>query len=344
MQSEVIQLNDYTSNTSLEQIANRINESKRILLTTHSKPDGDALGSVLALSRALGNQNRQTDIWLMGPLEPNLKLTAADTPLRFVEQQSPDNEYDLVIVSDTGAWSQLEPLEKWLRNHYQSTIVIDHHSRGDDVGELRLIDSKAASTTQIIADLLDELNCQITGGDGSIAEALFIGLATDTGWFRFSNSQADVFRLGARLLEIGVNKTKLYQLLEETMRPQRLALEGRALSSLEYLKGGTIALMMVGLNDFKETNCTGEDLINLVNAPMVVGSIRVSILLTQAQPKLTKISFRSKPQIKGSNNPPATDVNELARQFGGGGHINAAGARMECDINEARKAVIEALK
>ncbi len=337
-------MSDYTTNTSIQQVAKRINAAKRILLTTHSKPDGDALGSVLALSRALNNQDRRADIWLMGPLEPNLKQTAGETPLRFVEQKIPDDDYDLVIVSDTGAWSQLEPLEKWLRNHYQSTIVIDHHARGDDVGELRLINSKAASTTQIIAELLDELNCEITGGEGSIAEALFIGLATDTGWFRFSSAQADAFHLGAKLLEIGVDKTRLYQLLEETLRPQRLALEARALSSLEFLNNGSIALMMVGLKDFKETKCTGEDLTNLVNAPMVVGEVRVSILLTQAQPKLTKISFRSKPQINGSSGPPAINANSLAQQFGGGGHINAAGARMECDIEEARKAVIAALK
>lgn len=336
-------MNDYTTNTSFEQVASRINEAERILLTTHSKPDGDALGSVLALSRALNTQNRQAEIWLMGPLEPNLKQTAADTSLRFVEQQIPDDDYDLVIVSDTGAWSQLEPLEKWLRNHDQKIIVIDHHARGDDVGKLRLINSKAASTTQIIAELLDELKCPITGGEGSIAEALFIGLATDTGWFRFSSAQADAFYLGAKLLEIGVDKTRLYQLLEETLRPQRLALEARALSSLEFLKDGSIALMMVGLSDFKETDCTGEDLTNLVNAPMVVGEVRVSILLTQTQPKLTKISFRSKPHIKGSNYPPAINVNDLAQQFGGGGHINAAGARMECDIEEARKVIISAL-
>ncbi|MCH8823035.1 MAG: bifunctional oligoribonuclease/PAP phosphatase NrnA [Planctomycetes bacterium] len=337
-------MNQYTTNTSITQIASRINAAKRILLTTHSKPDGDALGSVLALSRALNNPNRQADIWLMGPLEPNLKQTAAETPLMFIEQKMPDDDYDLVIVSDTGAWSQLDPLEKWLRNHYQKIIVIDHHARGDDVGELKLIDSKAASTTQIIAELLDELDCPITGGDGSIAEALFIGLATDTGWFRFSSAQAEAFYLGAKLLEIGVDKTKLFQLLEETLRPQRLALEARALSSLEFLKDGSITLMMVGIKDFKETNCTGEDLANLVNAPMVVGSVRVSILLTQAQPKLTKISFRSKPLIKGSNDPPAINVNDLAQQFGGGGHINAAGARMECDIDEARKTVIAALQ
>ena len=102
--------------------------------------------------------------------------------------------------------------------------------------------------------------------------------------------------------------------------------------------------MMVGIKDFKETDCTGEDLANLVNAPMVVGSVRVSILLSQAQPKLTKISFRSKPLIKGSNDPPAINANDLAQRFGGGGHINAAGARMECDIDEARKAVIAALQ
>ena len=337
-------MSEYASNSTVQQIAQRIRAATKIVLTAHTKPDGDALGAVLALQRGLTGIGQNAEIWLMGPLEANLQTVAAQTPLHFVdEDKSPPDDCDLVIVADTGAWSQLGPIEPWLRARFDDVIVVDHHVHGDDVGAMRLIDSNAASTTQMLVALLEELGCELTGGVGSVAEALFVGLATDTGWFKYESAGAQAMYLAARLLELGVDKTRLYQLIEESFRPQRLALQARAMASLEFVDDGAVAIMVLREEDFQQTGATVDDLSNLVNVPMQVGSVRASILLVQHEPKRTKISFRSKPSTSGSAQGNSIDVNELAHRFGGGGHIHAAGARIEDDVDAARQAVLAAL-
>ena len=125
--------------------------------------------------------------------------------------------------------------------------------------------------TQLLVDLMDELVIKLVGERGGVAEALFVGLATDTGWFKFQNADSEAFRVASRLLEVGVDKSRLYQVIEETAAPSRLALEARSLSSLEYYKDGSIAIMLLREEDFKATGGSLNDLTGLVNTPMQVG-------------------------------------------------------------------------
>jgi len=344
---------EYGSTATYADIARRIRSAARIAVVSHSKPDGDAVGSMLALKRAIDamedeqgeSGHKQVDMFLMGAIESNLLIVVGDTPYAQVEENPPGDDYDLILVVDTGAWSQLEPVESWLRRHHELVIGLDHHAWGDaDVASMRVVDASMASATQLLVPLLDELGCPLTGGVGGVAEALFVGLATDTGWFRHNNAGAEVFSVAARLLSHGVDKSRLYQILEETHRPQRLALEARALGSLTYVLDDTVAIMALGMQDFHITGGSLEDLTGLVNMPMVVGRIRISILLAQIEPGLTKVSFRSKPPIPGYEDDGFYDVNKLAQQFGGGGHVHAAGARIEKEIDDARAAIITAVE
>ncbi|MHC4414812.1 MAG: DHH family phosphoesterase [Planctomycetota bacterium] len=336
----------YRSTATIDQIAARITRGRRILLTTHVKPDGDGMGATLALRRALvveGEPDRAADIYLMGPVEASLREVAGDTPYHLVEDGPPGDDYDLVAVLDTGSWSQLEPLAEWLKRRREDVIGLDHHAKGDDVAPMRIVDPRAASTTQVMMPLLEAMGCEITGGPNGVAEALFVGLATDTGWFRFSSADPEALRLAARLLEHGVDKTRLYRITEETFRPQRLALQARALASLEYARNGSVIIMTLRPQDFQATGGCMEDLSQLVNTPMSVRAVQVSILLAQTGPKRTKISFRSKPPLPGADRAEAVDVNLLAQRFGGGGHTHAAGAGVEMDADEARDAVLAVL-
>ena len=334
-------MHEYRSNTTIPQLAKRILAASRIAIVTHLKPDGDAMGAGLALVRALTAKGKTAEFFVMGPIETALKIIAGDTPFHHADNQPPGDDYDLIIITDTGAWSQLEPITAWLKKHHDKTIGIDHHARGDDVAAHRFIDSKAVSTTAILVPLLDEMKCELTGGIGGVAEALFVGLATDSGWFRYENAGPEAFALAARLLKCGVNKSRLYQIIEETFGPQRLALEARALASLEFVRDGTVAIQSLTQSDFKTTGASLEDVTGLVNTPMTVGAVRVSILLTQTQPRLTKISLRSKPAMDEGD--AFIDVNQLAARFGGGGHVHAAGARVNMDIDQAKAAVIDAI-
>lgn len=339
-------INEYVSNATYEQLAERIAPAKHIALVSHFKADGDSIGSMLALVRALRARRQRAEALLTGPVDSNLLVLAGDTPCLRVESLPggrPGDDYDLIIVVDTGAWSQLETVADWLRSHHDRVIGIDHHAHGDDVAALRVVDPSMASTTQMVVKLLDVMGEPITGGVNGVAEALFLGLATDTGWFRHGNAGAEVFQVAARLLACGVDKSRLHQLIEESHRAARLGLAARALSSITYAGGGRIAIMSLGPRDFEETGGTVEDLTGMVNLPLVVATIEVSILMAQTEPKRTKVSFRSKSSINPLDPDEFVDVNELAQRFGGGGHVHAAGAKFDMDLPEARARLLTAL-
>ena len=330
----------YQSNSTIAQVARRLLQAKRVLITTHTKPDGDAIGSTVALHRALEQLSIRSQIAYMGPIEPSLLTIAGRTPFVRFESGNAIEPFEVAAVLDTGSWSQLEQMMAILKPRHDDIVVIDHHAHGDEVGALRLVDPTCVSTTALLAPVIEAMGVPLSGGVEGIAEPLFVGLATDSGWFRYGNAGAEAFVLAARLLERGVDKSRLYQILEETHSPQRLALEARGLASLEYIRGGSVAIQTLRVGDFQETGGSPEDLTGLVNAPMTVGKVRVSVLLSQTEPKLTKISFRSKPPPPGGGPKDFDDVNVIAQQFGGGGHVHAAGARLATDIDEAKARVV----
>lgn len=332
-------MDEDTLSATWAEIADRVREAGRVAVVTHRRPDGDALGCVLALARALPSVGAGVDAFLMGGIDPALVGVIRDTPWRSADEEQPGDDYELIIVVDTGAWAQLEPIKGWLRRHHERVVVIDHHVHGDGVAALGVVEPTAAATAVLVTALLDELGCPLTE---AIAEALFVGLATDTGWFRYANANAEAFRLAARLIDVGVDRAGLFQRLEETHRPERLRLEARALASVEYERKETVAIMALTVEDFRDTGGSIHDLTGLVNRPMIVDRVRASILLAEIEPSMTKISLRAK-ESAGAG-AEVIDVNALARRLGGGGHVLAAGARMAADLAEARRAVLRALE
>jgi len=336
------QANVYESTTSFSGLAQRITNAQRIIVTTHRKPDGDAIGSVIGLCRGLQSIGKDATNLFIGPIEHGLRLAAGDCELNILDEVGlPEEEPDLIIVADTGAWSQLEALEKWLRERKEIVIGMDHHANGDEVAAERVVDTSAAACTQVVMELFEEMGISLGSGRNSVAEALFIGLGTDTGWFRFSNADARCFADASRLLEHNINRYELYRTLEETARPARMELLQRMLASIEYV--GSVAIMCLRSTDFQETNGSSTDLIGLVNTPMILENIQAAVLLTDSDPTVTKISFRSKPSMPGA---PITliDVNKLANNFEGGGHVHAAGARVFSPLEDVKAQLIELLQ
>ena len=334
--------NVYESTTSFAGLAKRINDAQRIIVTTHRKPDGDAIGSVVGLCRGLQSIGKDVTNLFIGPIERGLRLAVGDIKINLVEEGGiPSEDPDLIIVVDTGAWSQLEALEQWLRTNKEIVIGMDHHANGDEVACDRVVDTTAAACTQVVMELLEEMKISLGSGRNSVAEALFIGIGTDTGWFRFSNADARCFADASKLLEQGIDRYQLYRTLEETARPARMQLLQRMLASVEYV--GTVAIMCIRSTDFQETNGSSTDLIGLVNTPMVLEHIQASVLLTDTDPTITKMSFRSKPSMPGEPSS-LIDVNQLANNFDGGGHVHAAGARVFSTLEDTKARLIELLK
>ena len=337
---------EYSTTVTHAALVARLRAAKRPFLTTHFKPDGDAMGSVLALARALRSLGTTVDAVLAGPVDRAIRGLALEGEIRFVDHglAIPSADCDVAVVLDTGAWSQLEHCRDWLKEHPELVVGIDHHARGDAVAPMRIVDRGCASCTQVLVAVIDEMGVPFgpsaRTARNTIAEAIFVGLATDTGWFRFSAADDRVFQLAARLLTCGVDKDGLYRTIEQGDAPGRPLLTGRALNSLSYACGGRVAIMRLMRSDFAETGTRVDDLAGLVNEPMGVREVDMSVLLVESDPQLVKASFRSKPAANAGG--AFIDVNHLAAHFDGGGHVHAAGARIPASMDEAVRLVLEA--
>ncbi len=338
----------WTANTDAAGAARWLADKAFVVVTTHTKPDGDAVGSTVALARTLRSRGVRVEIWYLGALPLWLAEIAADAPIRSIERDGlpADANPDAVALLDTGSWSQLDGLRDWLAARTDRTLVIDHHLHGDgDVAALRLLDTGAAAACQPVAEICRELLALPSASrlPADVANPLYLGLATDTGWFRYSNVRPPVMRLAADLIEAGADHVELFRIVEQQDEPGRFRLLAAALSSLEFHSNDRIALMSLKMEDFHRTRADATDSGGFADKVLAVRTVVVAAVLTevsdgtQGKPPLTKISLRSK------DGPNAIDVNELARSLGGGGHARAAGARLAAPLAESRSRLLDAL-
>lgn len=342
----------YRTTATDAEVASLLRGARSAVILTHAKPDGDAVGSVIALARLMQHLGAKATVWLVGPFPPWLDRIAGSVPvLRFSPHEPPPaEEFDRIVVADTGSWVQLEQLAPWVRQRTSRTVVIDHHLSGDeDVATVRCIDSKAAATAEVVGRIA-RLALGLDGRPlpADLAEPLYLGLGTDTGWFKFSNVTPATLRLAADLLESGVDAPGLYELIEQQDAPGRLALLARALASHELVPippergGGHACVMTLRHADYKACGAEGEDTGGFSQHALAVASVRVSVILSEQSPAgadkpLTKASLRSKP------GPDAIDVAAACQTLGGGGHARAAGAKLALPVEAARRRVLAAL-
>lgn len=350
-------MTEYASTLELSDAAQMLRDvAGPIVVLTHAKPDGDAFGSVIALAATLRKLGKTVHACFVPPVPATLLDLRGSELASVYKQGDPLPEGELYVVLDTGAWSQLGPMRAVVEPNLDRTLILDHHLSGDVPAKHRYIDGQAAACCEVIAELveclLDTSSCGTQEQSEAfrvICEALFVGIAADTGWFRFSNTRPQTHELAAKLLRYGVDQAALYQQLEQTERPEKLALLIRALDSLKLLADGKAAVMVLRGHDFEETGAFEEETERLIDIPQQVGTIQVIVLASEKlvdvpdgpPQRITRISFRSKP------GKDAVNVAELASQFGGGGHARAAGARVEQPIDQVlpglEKAVSQAV-
>jgi bifunctional oligoribonuclease and PAP phosphatase NrnA len=294
---------------------------RRPLLITHQRPDGDALGAVAALARTLPALGLAPQPALFAPLPPRYAMLADLVAWERwdLHRDALAAECDAVIVLDTCAWAQLEPLADWLRDAPR-TLVIDHHPTRDPLGvrpgDLRLIDEEAGATCLILHEWRASARLPL---DPPTATALLIGIATDTGWFRFPNTDARVLRAAADLVAAGAPPAPLYRAIYEQDSPARLRLIGRMLTGLERRLGGRLVVLKLRRADFAAAEAEHTATEDLVNEAGRLAGLEATVMFTEEPDGRIRVNFRSKEHL---------DVAALAAQFGGGGHARAAGARI----------------
>jgi phosphoesterase RecJ-like protein len=303
----------------------------RFLLTTHIRPDGDALGSMIALEEVLRSLGKEVRMVVASHVATRYHFLPAVERVAFFELPGdPWRATDAVVVLDTGAWAQLSSFGTFLKSLDVPKLVIDHHQTLDDLGAVRLVDVSAEATGRLVFEAARALRVPLTK---SMADHLFMALAMDTGWYRHSNTTGESFALAAELVKAGTSPEYLYEMIYEQSSLARLKLTGVALARMQVVADGRVAFTEIRLSDYEATGAHPMDSEDLVTYTRSVRGVEVGLLFLEQPRGGIKVSFRSRDLI---------DVARLAERFGGGGHRAAAGATIQSSLEQARERVLQA--
>jgi phosphoesterase RecJ-like protein len=308
-----------------------VNRHQRFLLTTHVRPDGDGLGSMLALADVLERRGKAVQMVVASVLPPRYDFL--DPARRIRRLELPGEEYrstEVAVVLDTGTWNQLGDFGTLLRQLAVPKVVIDHHPTQDDLAATRFLDTKAEATGRLAYEAITALGGPLTPDS---AHRLFVAVAMDTGWFRHDNTTPATFELAARLVEAGAKPTAAYEMLFEQNSAARLRLTGLVLSRLQVVQGGRVCFAEIRKDDYPATGAVPQDSEDLVNYTRSVAGVEVGLLFMEQPRGGVKVSLRAR----------RLDVGRVAEQFGGGGHRLASGVTLNSTMDDARTRILAAV-
>ncbi|NLX22380.1 MAG: hypothetical protein GXY55_12050 [Phycisphaerae bacterium] len=329
----------------LQQAGQQVQLWPRTLLLSHDRPDGDAYGAMAAMWRVITAAGRQATACIYGDCLPRYAFLTESCPFERCPLHDPaqmDAGYDGILIVDTGSWSQLEPAADYLRASRLPRIVLDHHATwdaldGQGTTAIYAGDASSASACGLLFDWCRLMNWPI---DQTTAEDLFVGIATDTGWFRFSNTDDRTLTAAAQLLRLGVKADMLYARLYESWTPARLRLKALLLATLQLHAEGRVAGMILTPDMLQVAGATPADCEELINEPMAAAQVVASVLFNVLEDGRVRVNLRSKsPEVCGRD----VDVSALAKELGGGGHRRAAGVRVAGPLERAQNEILPKL-
>ncbi|MBX3278635.1 MAG: bifunctional oligoribonuclease/PAP phosphatase NrnA [Acidobacteria bacterium] len=310
----------------LSQVIDLIEKHESFSITSHIRPDGDSLGSSLALCWILRSLKKDAEV-IMADRVPHayVKLPGAEC-VRVVPDV--DRHYDAVFVIECSDVSR--PGLPSLKDQF--VVNIDHHSTTELFGNVNWIDSTAAAVGEMIYNLAKAIGARITP---ELASCVYAALLTDTGSFHFSNTTERTFKIASELVRHGAQPAKLSQGIFYNYPYAKVQLVGRVLSTLERDESGRIAWITMTKKAMEETGATEDDSDGIINFPLTVGDVEAVAFFRELPNSTYRISLRSKNRV---------NVARVAEDFGGGGHCNAAGFTITASYEELSRAVIERLR
>lgn len=312
-----------------------IRSNQRFLLTSHVRPDCDALGSELGMAGILETLGKEVLIVNAQETPPNLRFIDPQQKLKTLGKDITVEQaraVDVLMILDTSAWAQLAAMGDVIRSTKAKKIVLDHHVSQDDLGAEPFKDTSAEATGRLVFEAAGHLGVKITP---EIATPLFAAVATDTGWFRFASTTGNTFRVAGGLLDAGARQDSIYTQLYEQDTLARLQLIGRILTRAKTELAGRLIHTAVLKEDFEATGAIPSDTEDVINMTLEVAGTQVAVILVEQPAGGFKISFRSRSQV---------DCAKLAETFGGGGHKAAAGAFVEGSFDQAQAQVLDAVR
>jgi phosphoesterase RecJ-like protein len=313
----------------LQRIADEVRTARSFLISTHQNPEGDAIGSILGLGRALKGLGKEVQILTQDPTPEMLDfLPGAE---EIVHQAPVDRWFDVAFALDCGDRARLGEEVNRVKG-IGKIINIDHHVSNGLYGDLNLVDPQASSTAEIIYDLLRIIPVLLTL---EIAENIYTGILTDTGSFHYSNTSPKTFSVARKCLLAGVDPWKVAQRVYETQPLPRLHLLPRVLDTLEITANGKISSVFVTQQMLQETGATVALTEDFINFPRSLHGVEVALLFREINPQKYRVSLRSRGRV---------DVARIAGMFQGGGHPNASGCTVEGDLSQVRTKVLGVVK
>ena len=315
--------------STLAEIGAVLRAHQRFAVLSHVRPDGDALGSQLALALSLQQLGKDVTVWNEdGLLEKYNFLPGGE---QLTQPPPEPQDFDVAVALDTATQNRLGTAGESVR-HAKTWINIDHHPSNPGYGDLVYIDPASPATGQILFELIQSERLPM---DGAIAENLFVAISTDTGSFQYPNTTARTFEIGAELLRGGVNIGRVSQLLYENYPRRRAELLRELLGTMRFEANGQIASFSLSLKVAAELGVRPEDNEGLIDHLRAIRGVIVAVFFEELAESKVRVSVRSK--------NAKVDVSAICQKFGGGGHKLAAGARVRGTLAEVEQKIVEAI-
>ncbi|MBO5733526.1 MAG: bifunctional oligoribonuclease/PAP phosphatase NrnA [Clostridia bacterium] len=309
----------------LKKIAKRLKKAAHIAIFTHQNPDGDALGSSFAVKYALEAIGKKATIYLEKPMPEKFNFLGTDYRIADENTQS---DADCAIVLDCGEYSRLGATSETCKK-IPCLLCIDHHKTGDTFGELYYNEPDSAATAQIVYQLVNLITKDVPQ---KAYEAIYTGMSTDTGHFKFSNVSPKTFKIAAEVLASGINHRKITTIIYDTVKREKMMFLGAATERVELYCNGRVAVLDCPGEFLAQFGLTYDDVDELPNIPLNLEGVEASILVKDRDENSKRVSLRTKDVI---------DVSEVASAFGGGGHKSAAACVLSGNIEENLKKLID---
>jgi phosphoesterase RecJ-like protein len=318
----------------MDQIIQHIKDGQHILIASHAEPDGDSVGSLVALGLALKKLNKKITMYNPSPIPAVYRFLPGAG--QIVRQIKAADTYDLALVLDCGDLVRIGETSAEV-DKIPMLINIDHHVSNTGFGHFQLIDTNACATAEIVYRLIDALKIPF---DKAIATSIYTGILTDTGSFRFSNTNRAAFAISKAMTDAGVEPHNVAQRVFGTYSLGRIKLLNMALNSIEISDNGKLSMMTVTRSMLNTTGTNTEDLDGMINYARRIEDVKVAALINEIKNGAGKFTNMNRYHVS-LRSDSSVDVAKIAGKFGGGGHSSAAGFQIESTLVALKTKIIE---
>ncbi len=313
-------------------ILNLFTHEKMVVIMPHINPDGDAIGSSIALKKALQVLG-SSEVYIISndEMPGNLRFLGANEIINTTDFNNLNTKPDIIITIDSSDIDRLED-RRHILNSTDNIVNIDHHITNNYYGKYNIVHKDAAATGEVIYDIIKQFNVDI---DEIIATNLYVAISTDTGNFKYSNTSSKSHKIVAELLKKGISIEKINTELYQNRSMSKVKLLSDTLNTLEFHCANQLSIMYITQDMFNNNNLSINDADGIIEYGRDIENIKATVLLKELSSTEIKVGFRSKYD---------TDVSSIAQKFGGGGHKNASGCTINNNLNNAKQQIIDEFK